>query len=69
MFGVVPVKVRGPVQVNDALYASREVPGVAVSVRGDNDRGVEKHRKDGDGFVGIAFEGRPICEEDSVSIP
>ena len=67
MFGLVPVQVRGPVQVNDALYASEDVPGVAVSVRGkgDSEQELREHRT---GFVGIAFEGRPICDETTVSL-
>lgn len=62
MMGVVPVQVRGSVAANEALYASVDNPGLAISGHHLDISAIKDSI-----FIGYAFSSRKTDDEDSVS--
>lgn len=61
MMGVVPVQVRGSVAANEALYASVDNPGLAISGHHLDISAIKDSI-----FIGYAFSSRKTDDEDSV---
>jgi hypothetical protein len=63
MLGIVPIKVIGSVQSQDALYSSPGLPGVAISGRHLMNISNKSHC-----FIGITFQSKFPDDLNSVSI-
>lgn len=61
MFGIVPVRVEGPVKQGEILYASLKSPGMAV---GSSNRGVTPLLGNDAAAIGVSWESMSAHENE-----